>query len=81
VGTALLNTIAATGTAAYIATHGRSAGLVARATVHGFASASWWAAGSLALAALVGGVLINAHPGRDQKQLVQADVTPMAEPV
>jgi EmrB/QacA subfamily drug resistance transporter len=83
VGTALLNTIAATGTAAYIATHGRGADLVARATVHGFASASWWACGSLTLAALVGGVLINTHPGRDQKQLEQADVipTPVAEPV
>jgi EmrB/QacA subfamily drug resistance transporter len=81
VGTALLNTIAATGTAAYIATHGRSAGLVARATVHGFASASWWACGSLLLAALVGGVLINAHPGRERALLEEADLAPVAEPV
>src|SRR5580692_78309 len=35
IGTALLNTIAGTATAAYLATHGRSATVVARATVHG----------------------------------------------
>jgi predicted MFS family arabinose efflux permease len=65
IGTALLNTIAATATAAYLATHPRSSSVVAAATVHGFAVASAWAAGSLALGALVGGILIDAHPGRD----------------
>jgi EmrB/QacA subfamily drug resistance transporter len=64
VGTALLNTMAATATSAYLATHHGGAGLTARATVHGFATASWWAAGSLALAALAGGILINARPVR-----------------
>jgi EmrB/QacA subfamily drug resistance transporter len=64
VGTALLNTLAASATATYLATHAPSADAMAAATVHGFASASVWAAGSLALGALVGGVLINAHPGR-----------------
>jgi EmrB/QacA subfamily drug resistance transporter len=68
VGTALLNTIAATATAAYLASHARSAGSVAQATVHGFAAASWWAAGSLALGALVGGILIDAHPGREARR-------------
>lgn len=65
VGTALLNTIAATATGSFLASHAGSAALVARATVHGFATASWWAAGSLVLAAVVGGILIDAHPGRD----------------
>jgi EmrB/QacA subfamily drug resistance transporter len=64
IGTALLNTIAATATAAYVATHGHGAAVVARATVHGFATASWWAAGSMVLGAVVGGTLINAHPRR-----------------
>jgi len=64
IGTALLNTIAATATAAYLAAHRSGADVVARATVHGFAAASAWAAGSLALGAVVGGILINAHPGR-----------------
>jgi EmrB/QacA subfamily drug resistance transporter len=66
IGTALLNTIAATATATYIASRARSVHLVAQATVHGYAVASAWAAGVLLLAAVVGGVLINAHPGRDR---------------
>jgi EmrB/QacA subfamily drug resistance transporter len=68
VGTALLNTIAATATAAYLTTHAHTSTVVAAATVHGFAVASAWAAGSLALGAVVGGTLINAHPGRDRRQ-------------
>jgi predicted MFS family arabinose efflux permease len=68
VGTALLNTIAATASAAYLATHVRHPGVVAQATVHGFAIASWWAAGSLVLAAVVTGILIDAHPGQERRQ-------------
>jgi EmrB/QacA subfamily drug resistance transporter len=67
VGTALLNTIAATATAAYVSSHARVTDLVARATVHGFATASAWAAGSMVLGAVVGGVLIDAHPGREKR--------------
>jgi EmrB/QacA subfamily drug resistance transporter len=62
IGTALLNTIAATATAAYLVSHHGSAGSVAEATVHGFATASWWAAGALALGAVVAGVMITANP-------------------
>jgi EmrB/QacA subfamily drug resistance transporter len=65
IGTALLNTIAATATASYLAAHATGSDLAARATVHGFAVASGWAAGIFVLAALVGGVLITAHPERD----------------
>jgi hypothetical protein len=64
IGTALLNTIAATATAAYLVDHAHGPDVVARATVHGFAVASAWAAGSLVAAAVVGGILINADPGR-----------------
>jgi EmrB/QacA subfamily drug resistance transporter len=67
VGTALLNTLAATATATYLASHVRSTNVVAQATVHGFASASAWAAGALVLGAIVGGILIDAHPGRELK--------------
>jgi hypothetical protein len=46
---------------------------VADATVHGFAVASGWAAGSFALGALVGGVFINANPSRErQAEAVEA---------
>ena len=68
VGTALLNTIAATATASYLALHGHGPSTLSEATVHGFAVASRWAALSLALAAVVGGILINAHPGRQQER-------------
>jgi EmrB/QacA subfamily drug resistance transporter len=65
IGTALLNTIAAAATATYIAAHHvQSTNEVARATVHGYAVASGWAAGILVLAAVLAGILINVHPGR-----------------
>ena len=66
VGTALLNTIAASTTAAYLATHARTPMAVDQATVHGFAVASGWAAASLLVGAVIGGVLIDAHPGQDR---------------
>jgi EmrB/QacA subfamily drug resistance transporter len=66
IGTALLNTIAASATAAYLVLHGRSGGQVAKATVHGYATASAWAAGILLVAAVVAGVCINVNPGRDE---------------
>lgn len=68
IGTALLNTIAASATTAYVVSHGRSGAAVARATVHGYASASAWAAGILALAAIVAALFIDAHPGRTHAQ-------------
>jgi predicted MFS family arabinose efflux permease len=66
IGTALLNTIAATATASYLVSHNHAGDAVARATVHGYAVASGWAAGIFVLAALVGGVLIDVHPGRQR---------------
>jgi EmrB/QacA subfamily drug resistance transporter len=76
IGTALLNTIAATATASYLAVHARGSVTPAQATVHGFAVASAWAAGSLVLAAVIGGVLINAHPGRDVPARAPAERVP-----
>jgi MFS family permease len=64
IGTALLNTIAAAATTTYLATHAHSDDVVARATVHGYATSSGWAAGIFVLAALVAWVLIDVHPGR-----------------
>jgi EmrB/QacA subfamily drug resistance transporter len=69
IGTALLNTIAAIETSAYLRSHTRSPNLAAQATVHGFAVASAWAAGSLCLGAIVGGILITAHPGNEKEQV------------
>jgi len=80
IGTALLNTIAATATASYLATHAHSAGVLSAAAVHGFAKASAWAAGSMVLAAVVGGVLIDAHPGRERALTLVAAPAPEGAP-
>jgi EmrB/QacA subfamily drug resistance transporter len=65
IGTALLNTLAAAATATYLASHHvQSKGVVAQATVHGYAVASAWAAGIFVLAAVLAWILIDVHPGR-----------------
>jgi EmrB/QacA subfamily drug resistance transporter len=58
-GTALLNTVAASATAGFIVAHGR--GSVAAGTVHGFAVAFALGAGFLALGAIVSAVFVTAH--------------------
>jgi EmrB/QacA subfamily drug resistance transporter len=71
IGTVLLNSIAATSTAAYLAAHPAAPGAVERtAMVHGFASATWWAIGMLLLAVLFTVVLVNARSGRPGGQRV-----------
>jgi hypothetical protein len=64
-GTALLNTIAATATAAYVAAHLGGTGVPGRdnalaGLVHGYATAAGWAALILVAAAVVVGLLVNA---------------------
>ncbi|MEV0035652.1 DHA2 family efflux MFS transporter permease subunit [Streptomyces sp. NPDC050804] len=60
VGTALLNTVAASATASFTASRTGSAGLVNRALVHGFSVAYVWATGFLIAAAVVAFVAITA---------------------
>jgi EmrB/QacA subfamily drug resistance transporter len=74
IGTALLNTIAAAATATYLASHTRGAEVQAKATVHGYASASVWVAGIFVLAAVIAGVLINMHPQQHGAAARAADV-------
>jgi hypothetical protein len=59
-GTALLNTIAATATANYIASHGPR--FAAAGVVHGFSIAFAVGAGLLMLAAVVSAIFVNARP-------------------
>lgn len=60
IGTALLSTIAASATTDALAGAGRPApDLLAQAAVHGYTTAFWWAAGILALGALVTGLLLR----------------------
>jgi EmrB/QacA subfamily drug resistance transporter len=68
IGTALLNTIAASATTSYIASHAAGARdpklLELQGMVHGFSSAIWWAVGILAVAAAIAFTLINSgRPG------------------
>ncbi|MEU8481897.1 MULTISPECIES: MFS transporter [unclassified Streptomyces] len=63
IGTALLNTIAASATTAYVASHAAGATnaklLQAQAMVNGYTHAIWWAVGILAVAATIAVTLIN----------------------
>jgi EmrB/QacA subfamily drug resistance transporter len=68
IGTALLNTLAASATATYIAAHAAGAGgqklLQAQGLVHGYTHAIWWAVGIEAVAALIALTFINGgRPG------------------
>jgi len=63
IGAALLNTIAATATAAYVAGHGGHMASSA-ATVHGYTVAAAWGAGILLVLAIPIALLINAGPPR-----------------
>ncbi|QEU93757.1 MFS transporter [Streptomyces kanamyceticus] len=63
IGTALLNTIAASATTAYLTDHAAGATnpklLQAQAMVEGYTSAIWWAVGILAVSALIAATFIN----------------------
>lgn len=60
IGTALLNTIAASATAGYLAAHAGGPSTAALGLVHGFSVAIGWGAGILAAAALIAAVMIDA---------------------
>ncbi|WP_067793159.1 MFS transporter [Actinomadura formosensis] len=66
VGIALLNTIATSATADYLASHGRSPAIAKQAVVEGFGTAGTWAAGILAAGALIVAVLMNTPRPRPQ---------------
>jgi EmrB/QacA subfamily drug resistance transporter len=59
IGTALLNTIAASATGTYLATHASTVSQRV-ALVHGFSIAYWWAVGFLAVATAISLIAVNA---------------------
>jgi hypothetical protein len=65
IGTALLNTLAVSATARYLATRltlahrHPGAGLTTLAVLHGYTTAFWWAAGILAADAITCGILLR----------------------
>jgi hypothetical protein len=76
IGTALLNTIAASATAGYLATHAAATGIEVKATVHGYAVASAYSATILVVAAVLGGILINNRPSPVKERLPDPAVAP-----
>jgi EmrB/QacA subfamily drug resistance transporter len=71
-GAALINTIAATATASYLVTHGKSATAQAAGAVHGYTTAFTFSAIVLAVAAVIGFTLIRAskHAGAEDPVLL-----------
>ena len=53
VGTALLSTIFASAAASYASAHAHAAGLAGAASIHGYTTAFYWAAGIFALGLLI----------------------------
>jgi hypothetical protein len=68
IGTALLNTIATTSSAAYVTAHlhnpAQKALILKEGVVHGYTVAIWWAAGIMLLAGLVAGLMVTAKAPR-----------------
>jgi len=61
IGTALLNTLATSATASYLATHRTGQALAAHATLHGYTVAFWTSAGVFALGAILCGLLLGSR--------------------
>jgi EmrB/QacA subfamily drug resistance transporter len=64
-GTALLNTVATTATATFLAGKAGSPALAADAAVHGYTTAFWWAAAILAVGGVICGLLLHGAPRRE----------------
>jgi EmrB/QacA subfamily drug resistance transporter len=88
IGTALLNTIATSAAAAYVASHltpavlaspGGKSALQAAAAVHGYTTAFWWTAGIFAAGAVVCGSLLRPGPLARQRARAAAR-EPQPEP-
>jgi hypothetical protein len=72
VGTALLSTLFASAAASYASEHAGAAGLRAAATVHGYTTAFWWAAGIFAIGLLVALLVLPSRALRAQAARVPA---------
>lgn len=64
-GTALLNTIAASATADYVSSHGNGTpnqALFEQSMVHGYSQVFWWCTGICLVGAVIGGALLRSGP-------------------
>ncbi|MFE4829187.1 DHA2 family efflux MFS transporter permease subunit [Streptomyces sp. NPDC056672] len=59
VGTALLNTLAASAAGAYLADHGRTPAHLAQAQLESYSAAYWWSAGLFAVGAVIAALLFR----------------------
>ena len=87
IGTALLNTIATSAAASYLASHaiagqvGARGAVQAAAAVHGYTTAFWWTAGIFAAGAIVCGTLLRRGPLVRQAEAASAAAgAPQHEP-
>jgi EmrB/QacA subfamily drug resistance transporter len=64
-GTALLNTVATTATASFVAGKAATPALAADAAVHGYVTAFWWAAAIFAVGGVICGLLLHGAPRRE----------------
>ena len=79
-GTALLNTLAATAATTYLAAHATTAGAARTAAVHGYTTAFTVSAVLLASAAAVAGLLVRASRHQVQAEAATVTVLPAFEP-
>ncbi|MEU1536091.1 MFS transporter [Streptomyces fagopyri] len=77
IGTALLNTIAASATTGYLAAHHGTASLTNLSLLHGYSVAYWWGTGFLATAALVAFFAVDAGNPKHQPKVTakSADIS------
>ncbi|CAN5173841.1 MFS transporter [soil metagenome] len=80
IGTALLSTLSASAVTAYLTDHGTSAVDQANAALSGYHLSFWISAGVFLLAAIIGGLVINRHSTRKDREYdtEESDVPAMA---
>ncbi|WP_433893481.1 MFS transporter [Streptomyces sp. CA-111067] len=64
IGTALLNTLAASAASSYLASHGTSKAAQAQSQLHSYSTAYWWSAGLFAIGAVI--TLVMYRKGRPE---------------
>ena len=82
IGTALLNTLAATATANYLIDHASTTGAVAaEAAVAGYATAYWWGAGFFAVGAVIAALLFRRRVPQGPDEEARAGISTETGPV
>ena len=77
IGTALLNTMAASATTAFLVGKRATSQAVTEATIHGYTVAFWWAAGIFLVGTLLAIVVLRGRPREERAplRLAEAEAT------